>query len=329
MIGKTIMTADGLTKRFVIDRSHTLTALDHVNLDIAEGETLGLVGESGSGKSTFARCVLQLLAPSDGGVRLDGRQTIGIRAGKRRAIYRDMQMVFQDPNSSLNPRMSVRQMIAEPLRRHLGIRDRAAIDARVGELLTLVGLTPAHGARYPHELSGGQRQRIGIARALAVEPRIILLDEPTASLDVSVRAQILDLLQDLQSKLNLSYVLISHDLHVVKYMAHRVAVMYLGEIVEQGDIDDVFDHPIHPYTRALLSAAPEVAVGRKRERLRLVGEIPSPINLGEACRLYGRCPIRQDSCATSHPNLVVAHQGRLVRCPVALAGADYSDSSAS
>jgi oligopeptide/dipeptide ABC transporter ATP-binding protein len=309
----------GLTKQFHVGPGRHLTALEDVSLTISPGETLGLVGESGSGKSTLARCIVQLIEPTSGEVLLDGVNLVGLRHQKLRRRYRDVQMVFQDPNSSLNPRMSVRQVLAEPLKLHLKMTGRQR-DERLLELIELVSLTPDHLDRYPHELSGGQRQRVGIARAIAVEPKLVILDEPTSSLDVSVRGQMLDLLQDLQQRLNLAYLFISHDLHVVRYLSDRVAVMYLGEIVETGPAKAVFSAPVHPYTKALIAATPEPVYGaRTGERPRLVGEIPSPINLGEHCRLVTRCPVAQPSCSQSHPALEAASDVRLVRCPPALA----------
>jgi peptide/nickel transport system ATP-binding protein len=307
-----------LTKQFHVGRGRNLIALDHVDLTVSPGETLGLVGESGSGKSTLARCVVQLVGPAAGEVMLDGANLVGLGPVELARRYRDVQMVFQDPNSSLNPRMSVRQILAEPLKLHLkaGRRQR---NERVTELIQLVGLSPTHLDRYPHELSGGQRQRIGIARAMAVEPKLVILDEPTSSLDVSVRGQILDLLMGLQERMNLAYLFISHDLHVVRSIAHRVAVMYLGEIVESGPTDTVFGAPVHPYTRALISAAPEPVWGLRKERVRLGGEIPSPINLGNHCRLVGRCPHAEAACRQSHPKLEPFAEAHLVRCPPALA----------
>ena len=262
---------------------------------------------------------MQLLEPTSGEVLLDGLNLVGLGHQDLRRRYRDVQMVFQDPNSSLNPRMSVRQVLSEPLKLHLKMNRRQR-EQRVAELIELVSLTPAHLDRYPHELSGGQRQRVGIARAIAVQPKLVILDEPTSSLDVSVRGQVLDLLQDLQQRMNLAYLFISHDLHVVRYLSDRVAVMYLGEIVESGPAKAVFSSPMHPYTKALLSATPEAVYGtRKHQRLRLVGEIPSPVNLGEHCRLVTRCPVAQPSCGQSHPSLEAASDVHLLRCPPALA----------
>ncbi|MBR0650187.1 ATP-binding cassette domain-containing protein [Roseomonas terrae] len=313
-----VLRTSGLTKLYPVGGSRRLVALSGVDIDLAEGETLALVGESGSGKSTFARCALRLVEPSDGDVLINGRSIRSLGALGLAELYGEVQMVFQDPNASLNPRMTVRQVVHEPLRLHLRM-PFAKREKRAIELMEMVGLTPAHLDRYPHELSGGQRQRVGIARALAAEPNIVILDEPTASLDVSVRGQMLELLKRLQAELKLAYLFISHDLQVVRHMADRVAVMYLGGIVESGRTEDVFARPLHPYTRALLSAAPVARWGVKRQRLRLAGEIPSPIDPPDACRLVGRCPMQQPACTTRRPPLIDAGGGHAVACPVVLA----------
>jgi oligopeptide/dipeptide ABC transporter ATP-binding protein len=322
MSGYVVLRAEGLRKQFRLAGGRSLVAVDGVDLALAAGETLALVGESGSGKSTIARCVVRLLEPSAGHVQINGRDIGGLSAVGLAGLYREVQMVFQDPNASLNPRMSVRQVLHEPLRLHLAMpRDRR--EKRARELVEMVGLTPAHLDRYPHELSGGQRQRVGIARAVAAEPNIVILDEPTASLDVSVRGQILALLRRLQQELKLAYLFISHDLQVVRHMADRVAVMYLGTIVETGPTAAVFDRPVHPYTRALLSAAPVAAFGPRRERLRLAGEIGSPIDPPDACRLAGRCPLEQPGCRQARPPLIAVAGGHAAACPVVLSGAPH------
>lgn len=312
-----ILQVRGLRKIFPVEGGRRLLAVDGVSLDVAAGETLALVGESGSGKSTVARCIVRLIEPSGGDVVIDGKSILPLEPRKLAGVYRRIQMVFQDPNASLNPRMSVRQVLEEPLRLHLDL-PRAARIARLRELVEMVGLTPAHLDRYPHELSGGQRQRVGIARAIAVSPDIVILDEPTSSLDVSVRGQILDLLLDLQQRLNLAYLFISHDLQVVRHVADRVAVMYLGGIVETGPTASVFSDPHHPYTRALLSAAPVAQWGVTRTRLRLRGEIASPIDPPEACRLVGRCPLAQAACAAAKPPLIDVGHDHAVACPVVI-----------
>ncbi len=310
-----VLQVRGLRKHFPVAGGRSLVAIGGVDLDVVAGQTLALVGESGSGKSTVARCIARLIEPDGGDVSIDGTSLLRLDPVSLSRIYRRIQMVFQDPNASLNPRMTVRRMLHEPLRLHLGM-GRVQREDRARELIGMVGLTPAHLDRYPHELSGGQRQRVGIARAIAVQPDIVILDEPTSSLDVSVRGQILDLLTELQRKLDLAYLFISHDLQVVRHVADRVAVMYLGVIVEAGPTDAVFRDPRHPYTRALLSAAPVAKWSAARPRLRLVGEISSPIDPPDACRLVGRCPLEQPSCRQGRPALVDAGFGHQVACPV-------------
>jgi peptide/nickel transport system ATP-binding protein len=269
-----------------------LTAVDDISFDIGRGETFALVGESGSGKSTVARMVVGLLEPSGGDVRIDGVGMGGSgSATDQRRVRRRMQMIFQDPYASLNPRWRVDRIVAEPIRAFDLIQGEAAIRARVGELLGLVGLHPDDGVKYPHEFSGGQRQRVAIARALASDAEFIVCDEPTSALDVSVQAQILNLMRDLQDRLGLTYLFISHNLAVVRHMASRIGVMYLGRIVEIGDGRGLFTEPKHPYTRMLLDAVPDLAhVGRRREPVR--GEIPNPINPPSGCTFNPRCPMR-------------------------------------
>jgi oligopeptide/dipeptide ABC transporter ATP-binding protein len=312
----------GLHKEFRVKsggRTRTLVAVDSVSVDIHPGETVALVGESGSGKSTVARCIARLIDPTKGAVTVDGRELGGLTQRELSRAYGDIQMVFQDPNSSLNPRMTVRQVLTEPLRLHTKM-DRKARDGRAAELLTLVGLGPEYLGRYPSELSGGQRQRIGIARAVAVSPKVLLLDEPTSSLDVSVRGQVLDLLHNLQAQLHMAYLFISHDLDVVRKISDRVIVMYLGCIVESGSTEEIFTRPTHPYTRALLSAAPQIDQQARRERTRLEGEIPSPFDAGAGCRLAGRCPLAQPSCRTERPALAPVSPTHEAACPVVLNG---------
>ncbi|MCU1690234.1 MAG: hypothetical protein JWN61_2955 [Pseudonocardiales bacterium] len=300
----------GLRKEFTIRaRGHAgiLTAVDGVDLSIAPGETVALVGESGSGKSTVARCLTRLIEPTAGSVQLDGRTLGGLGWKDMSRAYKDLQMVFQDPNSSLNPRMRIRDIIEEPMRLHLQL-SAAARRERAEELIREVGLDPMHLDRYPRELSGGQRQRIGIARALAIDPKVIILDEPTSSLDVSVRGQILELLQRIQRERNVAYLFITHDLQVVRKIADRVLVMYLGLVVEEGTTEAVFSAPTHPYTRALLSAAPVAEYGAVKERFVLSGEIPSPVDLPRGCRLAGRCPLVQPQCRERQPPLLLVPQ---------------------
>jgi peptide/nickel transport system ATP-binding protein len=294
-----------------------LTAVDDVDFGIQRGETFALVGESGSGKSTVARMVVGLLPPTQGEVKFSGTVMGGrMPANERRRVRRRMQMIFQDPYASLNPRWRVARIVAEPIRAFNLLQDEKAIRARVGELLTLVGLHPDDGAKYPHEFSGGQRQRVAIARALASEAEFIVCDEPTSALDVSVQAQILNLMRDLQDRLGLTYLFISHNLAVVRHMASRIGVMYLGRIVEIGDGRGLFLAPQHPYTRMLLDAVPDLAhIGRRREPV--AGEIPNPINPPSGCTFNPRCPFANDRCRMEVPPLKdgvachAIHEGRL------------------
>lgn len=289
-----------------------LRAVDDLSFSIQRGETLGLVGESGCGKSTVARCLLRLLEPTAGRILFEGRDMAPLGEEGLRLIRKDLQMIFQDPMASLNPRLSVRQTVEEPLRLH-GTRSPGERRKRVREVLDQVGLDPELLARYPHELSGGQRQRVNIARAIATGPKFVVLDEPTSALDVSLRAKIVLLLEDLKRALSATFLFISHDLSTVKYLSDRVAVMYLGTIVELAQTPELFRHPLHPYTKALLSAVPIPDPNIRRERIILKGEIPSPTHIPEGCRLRGRCPMVQPHCS-EETDLQEAAPGHWVAC---------------
>jgi oligopeptide/dipeptide ABC transporter ATP-binding protein len=313
----TVLEVDGVAKHFVVQRTlfgrprATAKAVDGVSFSLQAGETLALVGESGCGKSTLGRLAMALIPADEGRVRIDGHDVTGFTESRLRPLRRKVQIMFQDPFASLNPRMTVGQILAEPLMLHAIVpADQRA--GRVAQLLEQVGLRHYHAARFPHEFSGGQRQRIVIARALAVEPMAIVCDEPVSALDVSIRAQILNLLKDLQKRLNLGYLFISHDLGVVKHIADRIAVMYLGRIVETGRAEDVFANPRHPYTRALLSAIPVPSPTTRRERQLLEGDVPSPITPPPGCHLHPRCPFAQDICRRERPPLDGA--GHLTAC---------------
>lgn len=277
-------------------------AVDDVSLEVRQGETLGLVGESGCGKSTLGRTLIRLYEPTAGTIEFEGKNFLKIKGRSLRALRKDIQMIFQDPYASLDPRMTVGQIIQQPFDIH-GVGKSAEREKRVKELLELVGLKASHVNRYPHEFSGGQRQRICIARAIALNPKLIICDEPVSALDVSIQAQILNLLKDLQEKLGLTYVFISHDLSVIEYFCNRVAVMYLGKIIELGTRDELFADPKHPYTQALLSAIPRVGEGKKAMKKSLTGEVPSPINPPSGCTFHPRCPHAMDICSKQIPVL--------------------------
>ncbi len=301
----------GILSRHVGD----VKAVDGIDFTIRQGETLGLVGESGSGKTTTGRVVLRLLPATKGEVIFEGRNVLELGREEVRRLRKEMQIIFQDPYASLNPRMSVGEIVGEPIAIH-GIAKGKAAEARVQELLRLVGLQPYHANRYPHEFSGGQRQRIGIARALAVDPKFIVADEPVSALDVSIQAQVINLLQDLQERLGLTYLFIAHDLSVVRHISTRVAVMYVGKIVELADRDDLYENPLHPYTQALLSAIPipDPAIESRRKRIILVGDIPSPVAPPAGCRFHTRCPIAYDRCKVEVPEFKTYAGGHATAC---------------
>jgi len=329
-VAEPLLQVTDLTKHFPIKRgllSRTVgqvRAVDGVSFSIQAGEVLGLVGESGCGKTTTGRCILRLIEPTSGSVRFEGREVTTLPRRALRALRREMQIVFQDPYSSLNPRLTVGSMLGEALAIHRLARGAAARE-RVAELLTLVGLSPDHARRYPHEFSGGQRQRIGVARALAVRPRLIVADEPVSALDVSIQAQIINLLRELQRKMNLTYLFVAHDLSVVEFISDRVAVMYLGRIVELAGGADLYRRPLHPYTVSLLSAIPVPDPDRKRTRIVLKGDVPSPAHPPSGCRFHPRCFMAREICSHEDPPLREVSPGHWSACHFA---ADLASGSA-
>ena len=321
--GRPLLEVEDLVKHFPIRRglfsrvSGRVRAVDGISLTIAPGETLALVGESGSGKTTTGRCILRLLEPTAGHVRFEGADLLALTPREMRRMRRRIQVIFQDPYSSLNPRMRVGTIVREPFDVHRIGAGRKERDEMVAALFGRVGLDPSVMRRYPHEFSGGQRQRIGVARALALKPRLIVADEPVSSLDVSVQAQVVNLLIDLQEEFGIAYLFIAHDLAVVERIADRVAVMYLGRIVETAPTKEIFKNPVHPYTKALLQAIPIPDPGRARERSPLSGELPSPANPPAGCRFHTRCPVVEENCSRVEPPLVEVSPGHWAACHLA------------
>ncbi len=316
-----LLQVEGLKKYFAVTRKQglrtireTVRAVDGIDLIVHTGETVGLVGESGCGKSTAGRAILRLLKPTAGRVLFEGKDLAALRERELRSLRRDMSIVFQDPMSALDPRMMIGDIVTEPLRAHGLVTSRRGRLERAGQLLEQVGLRPEFAARYPHEFSGGQRQRIGIARAIATDPKLIILDEPISALDISIRAQILNLLADLQDQRGFAYLFIAHDLSVVRHLCDRVAVMYLGVIVEEGPSDPLFANPLHPYTRALLASVPVPDPSLRRVRALLEGDVPSPVAIPSGCRFRTRCPLAQEICAREIPPLRPIHPDHASAC---------------
>ena len=321
MSEKKLVEIRGLTKEFAAGsstwsrRKNVVHAVSGVNLDIYEGETLALVGESGCGKSTLGRLILNLIEPTAGTVTFDGKVMQELKQEEMRQLRKEMQLIFQDPYASLNPRWSIRDIVAEPLETHKVYKTAAETPERVKELVKKCGIRPEFINRYPHQFSGGQRQRVGIARALALNPRLIVCDEPVSALDVSIQAQVLNLLADLQTEFKLTYLFISHDLSVVRYLSDRVCVMFLGKICEIGNTKDVYEDPKHPYTRFLLEAVPKPdPTIRKEDKNMLIGEIPSPVNPPSSCRFHTRCPYASERCSLEEPLMREVAPGRMAAC---------------
>lgn len=315
-MSKQLIQVNHLSKFFNLGNQNILKAVNDLNFSVDEGETVGIVGESGCGKSTAGRTMMRLYEPTSGEVLFNGKNIYRMRGAELRQLRRDMQMIFQDPYASLNPRMTVMDIIGEALDVHKLASSRSERKKRVEELLELVNLQAEHASRYPHEFSGGQRQRIGIARALAVKPKFIIADEPISALDVSIQAQVVNLLQQLQRDMGLTYLFIAHDLSMVKHISNRVAVMYLGKIVELASSEDLYEDPRHPYTRALMSAIPipDPEVEKKRERIVLSGDLPSPIQLPSGCPFHPRCPMATTKCTVDVPKFLEVKKNHFASC---------------
>lgn len=310
-----LVRVDDLCKFFHVSKNHTLKAVNHMSFEIGKGETVGMVGESGCGKSTTGRCMVKLYEPTSGHVYYKGQDIFKMNKAEQKAFTGKVQMIFQNPYSSLNPRMTVREIVEEGMKIHSGYT-RAEMDEKVEELLHKVGLGKDHMSRFAHEFSGGQRQRIGIARALSVNPEFIVCDEPVSALDVSIQAQVINMLKKLQEELNLTYLFVAHDLSVVKYISDRVVVMYLGTMVEEASADELYANPVHPYTQVLLSSIPiaDPIKARERERIRIKGEIPSPINPLECCQFAERCPYATERCRQEKPVMKEVARGHRAAC---------------
>lgn len=313
-----VLKVENLTKHFPVrgSRSRVVHAVDGVSFEIARGQTLGLVGESGCGKSTCARTIIRIYEPTAGRIELCGKDITALDQKQLKPFRRDMQMIFQDPYASLNARMTVRDIISEPLRAHGLARDAKEVDQRVNEMLASVGLSQEHARRYAHEFSGGQRQRVGIARALILNPRLVICDEPISALDVSIQAQVVNMFEDLQHKLGVAYLFIAHDLLVVNHISDRIAVMYLGKMMEMAEANELMNNPMHPYTQSLLSAVPmpDPKIARERKRIVLEGDVPSPLKAPSGCPFRTRCRYATEQCAAQRPPLTDRGNGHMVAC---------------
>lgn len=311
---KDLKTHFPIGKGFFSRNKGFVKAVDGITFQLEKGETLGIVGESGCGKSTMGRSILQLIKPTDGSVQFEGQEVTQLKSSELRKLRSEMQIVFQDPYASLNPRMTIESILSEALVTHNISANKEERRKRIEELLEIVGLNKSHASRYPHEFSGGQRQRVGIARAIAVNPKLIIADEPVSALDVSVQAQIINLFEDLQKELHLTYIFIAHDLSVVKHVSDRIGVMYLGRIVELSDKKRLFEEPLHPYTQALMSSVPIPDPDAKRERIILEGDVPSPSNPPKGCPFHPRCKFAFDACKEIRPREIEVKSGRFVSC---------------